>query len=84
VHHNQSPNNTEFNNAGTSPTTIANARIEAVYRAPPHHTEFIHSPGGIWALQERYFINMHAPTEYAIFGRTIQGEAIMPAPCVKF
>jgi len=32
VHHNQSPNNTESNNAGTSPTTIANAGIEAAYR----------------------------------------------------
>ena len=32
VHHNQSPNNTESNNAGTSATTIANAGIEAAYR----------------------------------------------------
>jgi len=32
VHHNQSPNNTESNNAGTSATTIANAGIETAYR----------------------------------------------------
>ncbi len=31
VHHNQSPNNTESNNSGTSATTIANAGIEAAY-----------------------------------------------------
>jgi hypothetical protein len=32
VHHNQSPNNTESDNAGTSATTIANAGIGASYR----------------------------------------------------
>ncbi|MBN1760579.1 MAG: hypothetical protein JW863_19785 [Chitinispirillaceae bacterium] len=32
MHRNQAPDNTESNNAGTSPTTIANAGIEAAYR----------------------------------------------------
>jgi hypothetical protein len=32
VHRNQAPNNTESNNDGTSPTTIANAGIETAYQ----------------------------------------------------
>lgn len=68
VHRNQAPNNTESNNSGTSPTTIANAGIEAAYQDIKNIqnpiTAIISSP---WLMQKTALAKTGSITSYRIY-----------------
>jgi hypothetical protein len=75
VHRNQAPNNTESNNAGTSPTTIANAGIEAAYRdiknfnLVPTCPDAISAPGLIQKTAAAKFGSASSYGVYSLSGR---------------